>query len=399
MELDFGPEVAGFRDEARDWLAEHLVGEFAEHRGVGGPTDAEAWDVRLAWDRELAFGGWLGINWPKEYGGRGLGLLEEIVFAYEYARADAPYRATCNALDLLGPMLIAAGSEAQRQRFLPPILAVEELWAQGFSEPGAGSDLASLRTRGELRDGRWIINGQKIWTSYARQCHYMFALVRTEAAAPKHQGISYLLIDLNQPGIDIRPLKQINGANDFNEVFFTDASTPADWIVGERGDGWSVSKSLLKYERNMLGGIDRSEDLFNSLLGLARRAIRDGKPAIEDTWVRERLAALKAELEVQRYSGQIQLTREISGQGGGLLQMMNKLAQSNFAASVAEVSNAILEDEALISPIGNQRPGNERWVNQYMNSLAAAIAGGTSNIQRNIIAERGLGLPRGGETE
>ncbi len=189
-------------------------------------------------------------------------------------------------------------------------------------------------------------------------------------------------------------MKQINGGNDFNEVFFTDATTPADWIVGKRGEGWSVSKSLLKHERNMLGGIDRSESMFNSLLRLARRTTRGGEAAIRDPWVRDRLASLKAELEVQRYSSHIQMTRELTGEGGGLLQMMNKLGQSNFAGAIAEVSNAILEDEALLSPIGNRRPGNERWVDQYMNSLAAAIAGGTSNIQRNIIAERGLGLPR-----
>jgi alkylation response protein AidB-like acyl-CoA dehydrogenase len=227
----------------------------------------------------------------------------------------------------------------------------------------------------------------------------MFALVRTEPQALKHEGISYLLIDLKQPGIEIRPMKQINGGNDFNEVFFTDAVTPADWIVGRRGEGWSVSKSLLKHERNMLGGIDRSEALFNSVLGLARRAVRNGKPAIQDGWVRDRLAALKAGLEAQRHSSHIQLSRELAGQGGGLLQMMNKLAQSNYATAVAELSNALIEDDALISPIGNPRPGNERWVSQYMNSLAAAIAGGTSNIQRNIIAERGLGLPKEGAQE
>jgi alkylation response protein AidB-like acyl-CoA dehydrogenase len=297
---------------------------------------------------------------------------------------------------MLVPTLLERGEEWQKERFIPRTLTGEWKWAQGYSEPGSGSDLASLCTRGELKDGQWIINGQKVWTSYAKECRYMFALVRTEPEASKHKGISYLLIDLHQPGVDIRPMQQINGDNDFNEVFFDSAVTPADWIVGARGEGWSVSKSLLKHERNMLGGVDRSEALFASLFKLAQRTTMGGSPALQSLWVRDRLAALKAELEVQRYSSAIQMTRELMGEGGGSLQMMNKLTQSNYAAAVAMTANLIIEDEALISPIGNSRPGNERWVNQYMNSMATAIAGGTSNIQRNIIADRVLDLPRDG---
>jgi alkylation response protein AidB-like acyl-CoA dehydrogenase len=317
------------------------------------------------------------------------------IISEEFGRRKAPAERKGNGVQMLVPTLLERGEEWQRERFVARTLAGEYRWAQGFSEPGSGSDLASLTTRAELGNGAWVINGQKVWTSHAREAEYMFALVRTEPEAPKHAGISYLLIDLHQPGIEIRPMKQINGGADFNEVFFTDATTPQDWIVGTRGEGWSVSKSLLKHERNMLGGIDRSEALFTSLVGLARRVERDGRPAIADPWVRDRLATLKSELEVQRCSNLIQMSREISGEPGGVLQLMNKLAQSNFAAAISEVSNAILQEQSLISPIGNPRPGNERWVDQYMNSLAAAIAGGTSNIQRNIIAERGFGLPRG----
>jgi alkylation response protein AidB-like acyl-CoA dehydrogenase len=196
--------------------------------------------------------------------------------------------------------------------------------------------------------------------------------------------------------VDIRPMKQINGGNDFNEVFFDNATTPADWIVGKRGAGWSVSKSTLKHERNMLGSIDRSGAMFNSLVKLVQRTTLDGTVAIEVPWVRERLAGLKSELEMQRHASHLQVARALSGGDAGLLQMMGKLVQSNYAASIADLAAQLIEDDALLSPIGNRRPGNERWVGQYMNSLAAAIAGGTSNIQRNIIAERGLGLPREG---
>lgn len=382
MDLQYGSEHRQFRTQVREFL------RAAWHEGA---------DV-AAFRRTAVEAGYLYRGIPRRYGGseQAPDILKARIIAEEFARAKAPSEIKGNGVQMLVPTLLERGEEWQRERFVPRTLTGEYRWAQGFSEPGSGSDLASLRTRAELHGDRWVINGQKVWTSYARECQYMFALVRTEPQAPKHEGISYLLIDLKQPGIEIRPMKQINGGDDFNEVFFTDAVTPVDWIVGRRGEGWSVSKSLLKHERNMLGGVDRSESMFNSLVALARRAHRDGRPAIEDPAIRDRLVALMAALEAQRHSSNIQLSRELAGEGGGLLQMMNKLAQSNFAAAIAEAANSIIEEEGLVSPIGNRRPGNERWVNQYMNSLAAAIAGGTSNIQRNIIAERGLGLPREG---
>lgn len=382
MDLQFGPEHDLFRAQVRDFLSANWAkgNDVAQFR-------AKAVEA-----------GYLYRNIPKRFGGseQAPDIIRARVIAEEFARAKAPTEIKGNGVQMLVPTLLERGEEWQKEKFIPRTLTGEWKWAQGYSEPGSGSDLASLRTRGELKDGQWVINGQKVWTSYAKECKYMFALVRTEPDAPKHQGISYLLLDLDQPGVDIRPMKQINGGNDFNEVFFDNAVTPENWIVGERGQGWNVSKSLLKHERNMLGGVDRAEALFTSLLKLAQRATLNGAPAIKDRLVRDRVAALKAELEVQRYSSNIQLSRELSGEGGGKLQMMNKLTQSNYAAAIAEAAMMMVEDEALLSPMDNPRPGNERWVNQYMNSLAAAIAGGTSNIQRNIIADRVLGLPRDG---
>lgn len=380
IDLNFGPEHDSFRAEVRSFLARewHDGRDVAEFRRAA--TDA----------------GYFYRSVPRRFGGseQAPDSVRLSIIATEFARAKAPGELKGNGIQMLVPTLLECGEEWQREMFIPRTLTGEFQWAQGYSEPGSGSDLASLRTRGELVDGKWVINGQKVWTSYARQCRYMFALVRTEPDAPKHEGISYLILDLHQPGVDIRPMKQINGGNDFNEVFFDNATTPADWIVGERGKGWSVSKSTLKHERNMLGGIDRSEAMFNSLVKLVQRTTLDGTEASKVPWVRERLAGLKAELEMQRHSSHIQIARALSGGDAGLLQMMGKLVQSNFAASVAGLATQLIEDDALLSPIGNRRPGNERWVGQYMNSLAAAIAGGTSNIQRNIIAERGLGLPR-----
>lgn len=385
MDLHYGPEHDAFRTEVQAFLRDHWQ---------------SGKDV-TAFRQKAVNAGYLYRNIPRQYGGseQPADILKARIILEEFERVRAPMEVKGSGVQMLVPTLLERGADWQRERFIRPTIEGKFRWAQGYSEPGAGSDLASLRTRAELRDGQWVINGQKVWTSYARECHYMFALVRTEPVASKHAGISYLLIDLHQPGIDIRPMKQINGGNDFNEVFFTDAVTPADWIVGQRGEGWDVSKSLLKHERNMLGGLDRSEAIFKSLVGLVRRIERNGRPAISDPWVRDRLAALKCDLETQRRSSYIQISRELAGESADRLQIMNKLAQSNFAAAASEFSNALIGDEALLSPIGNSRPGNERWVNQYMNSLAAAIAGGTSNIQRNIIAERGLGLPRDGGHE
>lgn len=380
INLNFGPEHDAFREEVRVFLK----AEWREGRDVA--------EFRAA----AVAAGYFFRSIPKQYGGseQAPDSIKASIIAAEFARVRAPGELKGNGIQMLVPTLLERGEDWQKEMFIPRTLTGEFKWAQGYSEPSAGSDLASLRTRGELVDGKWVINGQKVWTSYARDCRYMFALVRTEPDAPKHQGISYLLIDLHQPGVDKRPLKQINGGDDFNEVFLDNVTTPEDWIVGERGEGWSVSKSTLKHERNMLGGIDRSEAMFNSLVKLAKRSTIGGRPALEVVWVRDRLARLKAELEMQRHSSHIQISRALSGGDASLLQMMGKLVQSNFAASVADLAMQIVEDEALLSPIGNKRPGNERWVGQYMNSLAAAIAGGTSNIQRNIIAERGYGLPR-----
>jgi alkylation response protein AidB-like acyl-CoA dehydrogenase len=387
MDLKFGAEHEQFRQQVRDFLGTH----WPAGKGAQAPADTVKAFRRLAAEH-----GYLYRGVPRQYGGgeQPPDPIKAQIIAQEFKAAGAPTEVLGVGTQMLVPTLLECGEQWQRERFIQKTLEGEFRWCQGFSEPGSGSDLASLRTHARLEGDEWVINGQKVWTSYAKQSDYMFALVRTEPQAAKHEGLSYLLLDVRQPGVVIRPLKQINGGIEFNEVFFDDARTPASWIVGARGAGWKVSRSLLKHERNMIGGLDRSDKLFDSLLRLARRVERDGAPAIGDSWVRDRMVALKAQLEVQRYSNYIQLTREVRGQGGGRLQMMNKLAQSNYAGSVAQTALELLQGEALLGTVAGEKPGNERWMNQYMNSLAASIAGGTSNIQRNIIAERGLGLPR-----
>ncbi len=250
-----------------------------------------------------------------------------------------------------------------------------------------------------MLDGdEWVINGQKIWTSGAMAAKYMFCLTRTEPDAGKHAGISYLLFDMEQPGVDVRPLRQMTGTADFNEVFLTDVRTPKDWIVGKRGEGWLVSRTTLKHERNSIGAAQQSVDQFKSLVAFAKEHLIDGKPAIEDPGVRRSLVEIEGYVLAHQHSGLLQLTRDVKGESAGILSLMNKLTSTNIGHRVAHLAMEILQEDGLLAP-GGRAPGSQSlsaggWINQYMWSLGIAIAGGTANIQRNVIAERGFGLPR-----
>jgi alkylation response protein AidB-like acyl-CoA dehydrogenase len=388
MELDFGPAVRDFRDELRDWLAEHLVGEFAAHRGVGGPTDGAAWDVRLAWDRELSAGNWLGISWPQEYGGRGLGLLEEIVFEYEYARANAPYRATGNALDLLGPMLLAMGSEEQKKRFLPPILAVEELWGQGFSEPGAGSDLASVRTRAERDGDHWVVNGQKVWTSFGIHADWLYALVRTDPDSQRHKGLSMLLVPADQPGVDIRPIRNLAGQDEFAEVFFSDARTGADMVVGEAGQGWRTAMGTLGIERGttLLPQQLTFEREADALIELARE-----RGALHDPMLRRRIVDAWISVRIMRTTNMRTVAELVAGRTPGAQSTTAKLYASTRHQQLGHLA---MELAGPAGQILGEDYGLDTRQRSFLLSLAETIYGGSSEIQRNIIGEQLLGLPK-----
>ena len=299
---------------------------------------------------------------------------------------------------MLVPTLLERGEEWMKDRFVQQTLLGEVKWCQGYSEPGSGSDLASLKTRGEIVGDEWVINGQKIWTTNAHEADYMFILVRTEPDAPKHAGISYLLIDMKQPGIEVRPLRQMTGTIDFNEVFFNDAKTPKDWIVGKRGEGWNVSRTSLKHERNSIGSTAQTDAQFARLLKLAQNTQRNGKPAIEDEDVRQRLAVLEGQILAHKYSGYRQLTKDTKGEDPGIIRLMTKLYSTEIGHAVAKLAMDLIGDSGLMgagdAQLGAIPRGDEAWIGQYMYSLGIAIAGGSANIQRNVIAERGLGLPR-----
>jgi len=380
------PEYSDFRREVRTWLAEHLVGEFYAHRGVGGPTDDTAWDVRLAWERELSKGNWLGLSWPVEYGGRGAGLAEEIIFEYEYARAAAPARVNFQALDLLGPTLLAHGTEEQKRRFLPRILAVEEMWGQGFSEPDAGSDLASVRTKAVLADGEWHIDGQKVWTTFGDRADWLYVLCRTDPdAALRHRGLTLLLVPVDQSGVEIRPIENIARSAEFSECFFNDARTTKDMVVGGVGNGWTVVMSTLSLERGsalmpMQLAVERE---VGELIEAARHS-----GALDDRRVRQRLVDALIGVHIMR-STNLRVVSDllVDRSGSTAAATASKLFASTHHQRLGELAVEILGAEAIFGSDDNARK-------LFLLSRAETIYGGTSEIQRNIIAERVLGLPR-----
>ena len=392
MDLSYSDEYEAFRVEVRAFLDARwpLKGNEAEL-----PLAKQG---SLFRERAIA-AGYQCRAVPRQYGGaeQPADVLQAAIIQEEWRRAKAPGEMRGIGPSMLVPTLLEKGSEWQKEKFIPPTLRGDISWCQGYSEPGSGSDLASLQTRAELVGDEWVINGQKIWTSGAGEADYMFCLCRTEPDAGKHAGISYLLIDMKQPGIDVRPLRQMTGSADFNEVFLADVRTPSDWIVGERGEGWIVSRATLKHERNMIGSAEQSSFLFAGLVQLAQDSQRNGGPASRDPHVRQRLVAIEGYAAAHRYSGYRQLTLAARDQDPGLAALLNKITSTNLGSEMAKLAYDLIGEHGLESPsFENMRAGrgHSGWVGQFMWSLGIAIAGGTANIQRNVIAERGLGLPR-----
>jgi len=388
MDLSYSTEHRAFAAEVRAFLASHWP--FPVDGKPATDLAAQRGFRQLAIDR-----GYLYRAIPKAYGGseQPPDAIKAQIIGEEFDRVRAPREVPGNGNWQLVPTLLHWASEDIKQRFIPQTLSGEILWAQGYSEPNAGSDLASLKTRAELRDGQWLINGQKIWSSVAQHCHYMFLLARTEAdTGIKQQGISYLLLDLKQPGVTIRPLKQITGSSEFCEVFFDNAKTPAELIVGERGRGWEVSNTTLAHERTSMGGAASSRKQFAKLVALARSQQVDGRPAIEQPLIRDRLTVLQGYLEAHIYSSYRQQSMAYHSQNPGPVTTMNKLVNTNLGHDIARLARDLMDDSLLLAPPQEQgyQAGPEKWNNQFLGSLGVAIAGGTSNIQRNIIAERGL---------
>jgi alkylation response protein AidB-like acyl-CoA dehydrogenase len=390
MDLSYSPEDEAFRAEVRAWLEEALSGDFAGLRGLGGPgREHEAHPERLAWDRHLAQHGWTCIGWPTEYGGRGLPLFQQVIFHEEYARADAPARVNHLGEELLGPTLIAFGTDEQKQRFLPRILAVEELWCQGYSEPGAGSDLANVSTKAKLEatsDGqsRWVVDGQKVWTSLAHQADWCFVLARTEPGSQRHRGLSYLLVPMGQEGVDVRPIIQLTGTSEFNEVFFSGARTDADLVVGGAGNGWQVAMATLGFERGVstIGQQVGFQRELDALLEVAR-----ANGTYDDPVIRDRLAQAQVELEVIRLNALRTLSEDQAPQQASI----SKLLWAGWHRTLGELAMLVRGRDSLTT--GDDYDLDE-WQRMFLFTRADTIYGGSDEIQRNVLAERVLGLPR-----
>jgi len=385
--------VEEFRAEVREWLADNLVGEYAALKGLGGPgREHEAFEERRAWNRHLAAAGLTCLGWPVEHGGRGLSVAHRVAFYEEYARSDAPDKVNHLGEELVGPTLIAYGTPEQQARFLPSILDVTELWCQGYSEPGAGSDLANVSTSAVLvgdpqaseatEKQHWVINGQKVWTSLAHWAQWCFVLARSEKGSKRHAGLAYLLVPLDQPGVEIRPIIQLTGDSEFNEVFFTDARTDADLVVGEPGDGWRVAMGTLTFERGV-STLGQQIRYARELSGIVELAKKSG--AFDDPLIRERLTRAWAGLQTMRSYALATMDVEQPGQDS-----VSKLLWATWHRGLGELAMDIQGKAGLLAPGGEF----DEWQRLFLFSRADTIYGGSNEIQRNILAERVLGLPR-----
>ena len=388
MDLRFSEEDENFRREAVAWLEENLSGEFAAVRGRGGTGDEGSMiEERKAWERRLGEGGWIGLAWPKEYGGRELPLTQQVVFYEEYARAGGPGRIGHMSEGLLAPTVIAFGTEEQKQRILPPIRTGEEIWCQGYSEPNAGSDLANVQTKARLEGDEWVIDGQKVWTSWAEWSDWSFVVCRTDPDSQRHKGLSYLLVPMKGKGIEIRPIIQITGEQEFSEVFFDGARTAKENILGAPGEGWKVALATLSFER---GASTLGQQMgFRSELGqIIEAAKSNGR--IEDPVIRQRLADAWIGLEIQRYNALRTLSD--SGEAANRAASITKIFWATWHRTLGKLAMDVLGPE---SEIAEEAPYElTKLQRMYLFTRSDTIYAGSNQIQRNIISERVLEMPR-----
>jgi alkylation response protein AidB-like acyl-CoA dehydrogenase len=381
MDLTLSPAEEAFRDELRDWLA-------ANNPGREPAGDEAAFEFRRTWQRKLHDAGWAGVSWPKKYGGRGATLVEQAIFNEEMVRARTPSVANVLGLAMGGPTVIAHGTEEQRQRYLPPILSGEEIWCQGFSEPGAGSDLASLKTRATRHGDEWVVTGQKVWTTFAHHAKWCMLVARTDADAPKHKGLTYFLMDMEQDAVQVRPLRQITGESEFNELFIEEARIPEANIVGSEGEGWAVAITTLMHERATLAfGLQVSVQIaLGELIDTAHETRgENGHAATEDPVVRQHLAQLLIESEVLRLNAYRGLTAIMRSGVPGPEGSLGKWHWSEVNQSLTEVAMEIVGPRAMLA---------DDWTYRFLRARGNSIEGGTTEILKNIVAERVLGLPR-----
>ena len=386
MDLTYTPEEDAFRSEVRAWLADNVPDP-----RLPRADDREGFEAHRAWERKLHDAGFAGMHWPAEYGGRGAGVVQQAIFVEEYLLAGGPERINQLGLDLLGPTVMVHGTEQQKRTWLPRILSAEDVWSQGFSEPDAGSDLASLKTRALGEGDHFVVNGQKIWTSYGAYADWIFAMVRTDPDAPRHSGVTFLAIDMRSEGVEARPIVQLDGHAGFAEVFFTDVRVPVSQVIGDVNQGWTVAMTTLGFERDTPAASPaRFARAVAQLVAIAKQRGLD-----RDELVRDGLAELHAGVQAYRAHAMRTLTRQSRGEQIGSEASMTKLLWSELEQRTYEFGRDVLGPYAEV--LSSEAPGKSPalWNTLYWFSRAATIYAGTSEIQRNIISERVLGLPKG----
>lgn len=390
MDLRFSPEDEHYRLQLRQWLEDHMPSE---------PSPAEqdaAFAYRRAWQRQLCEGGWVGIHWPKAYGGQGATLVQQAIYAQEMARARAPQPANGLGISIVGPTLIEHGTEEQKKRYIPKILNADEIWCQGFSEPNSGSDLASLQTKAVLDGDEFVVNGQKIWTSLGQYADWCILLVRTDPHAPKHKGITFLLVDMHSPGVTVRPLKQITGHAEFNETFFDNVRVPRANVVGDINDGWRIAMTTLTYERGIstLATQVRMQQQLDAMIDYARTSRRNGQTLSQDPVLRQQLAAAYIRVEIMLLNLYRGITTQLRGQPPGPEASLTKLYWSELDKWMQELGMTLQGPYAQLMRESKHAVAGD-WQYNFLRSRAGTIYSGTSEIQKNIIGERVLGLPKG----
>ncbi|HEV8441573.1 MAG TPA: acyl-CoA dehydrogenase family protein [Methylomirabilota bacterium] len=396
MDFDFTPEQQAFRREVRAWLAAHVPADLKGRGFAASRADRAHVDRLRRWQHELQRAGYVGIDWPAEYGGRGASVVEQIMLYEEMSRAEAPQPLNRGGLSMLGPTLMRHGTPAQRARHLTRILTAEEIWCQGFSEPNAGSDLANLQTRAILDGDHYVINGQKVWTSMAHVAEWGFFLVRTDPNAPKHKGITFILVDMKTPGVTIRPLRQLTGEAEFNEVFLENVRVPAANVVGRVNEGWAVALTTLAYERDVLTMIRHISlrTALERLVSLAKRTKKNGHTAADDPVVRQKLAALVIAERCLQLNGYRSLTRILKGQPPGPEGSTSKLYWSQVDQELAETATEVIGPYCQLAAPSEWAPDEGQWEFYCLLARGSGIRAGTSEILRNILGERVLGLPK-----
>ena len=398
MDFTLTPEQQSFRDEVRDWLGQNLPADWVARLRQGSDVPRpEAYRFLSDWQRRMYEAGFVGITWPKEYGGRGLSFMEEMILHEEMALHKAPPVLNILAIGMAGPTIIAYGTEEQKKRYPAKMLSCEEIWCQGYSEPNAGSDLAALQTRA-VKDGEhYVVNGQKVWTSLAHVADWMMLLARTDPDAPKHKGITYFLVDMHSPGITVKPLKQLTGDEEFNEVYFDNVRVHDSQILGGLNNGWAVGMTTLMYERLALGfGLQvRLRIALDGLVELARHTTKNGAPVTRDPVMRQKLAQLWIDTEVFKYTGARAITKLLKGELPGPEASTGKMMWVEGHQRLQELAMEIQGPYSQIMKGSPWAVAEGLWQHTFLRSRANSIEGGTTEIQRNIIGERVLGLPKG----